>query len=219
MNAQNGNAYQEGRAPRGPQAAGSTGTRTKLSFDPPNVPTFVRPEKVPTQPVEGRNGPQFMWLFEGAGIAWFDPEFHHELCACLEVSGAAGLAITKKVRRGQSPTYEVQPVAEEPEPGQPAPQSWPRSRAEARANVPAVAQRRTAEVKKAQPPPYHHEEPVERETAPPCNAMSAALMEAVLAVAEVYGIANANGITWKPSSEDIRALAITIYIQAHGGRK
>ena len=220
----NGNAYQEGRAPaRGPAAATSRGTRTRLTFDPPNVPTFVRPEQVPTRTVDGRNGPQYMWLFEDEGIAWFDPDFHQELCACIETSGAAELAITKHVRKGQPPRYEVQPVAEETEPGTEftptreqqsnSPKSWPRSRAEAKANVPAVAQRRIQEVKKTLPPRAHHEEAVERETAPPCNGMAAALMEAMLAVHEVIAIATAHGVPWKPSSEDIRALAITIYIQ------
>lgn len=219
MNASNGNAYTEGRAPaRGPAAATSRGTRTRLTFDPPNVPTFVRPEQIPTRSVDGRNGPQYMWLFENEGIAWFDPDFHAELCACIETSGAAELAITKHVRKGQPPRFEVQPIAEESEPTQPAPISYPRSRAEAKANVPAVAARRIQEVKAAAPK-FHHEEASEKETAPPCNAMAAALMEAMLAVHEVIAIANAHSIAWKPSAEDIRALAITIYIQAHGGKR
>jgi hypothetical protein len=217
----NGNAYQEGRAPaRGPAAASSSGTRSRLTFDPPGVPTFVRPEMVPTRSVEGRNGPQYMWMFEGAGIAWFDPDFHQELCACIETSGAAELAITKHVRKGQPPRFEVQPVAEVDEQPQPpvTPRSWPRSRGEAKANVPAVAARRIQEVK-ARAPQHNHEEANERETAPPCNSMAAALMEAMLAVHEVIAIATAHGVPWKPSSEDIRALAITIYINQNGGRK
>jgi hypothetical protein len=227
----NGNGYQlpkaneQGRAQRAPQQI-SNGTRTKISFDPPRVPVLLRPESVPTRSVEGRDGPQYMWFFADNQVAWFDPDFHQEILACLEVSGCNEIAITKHVRRGQPPRFEVQPVRDETEqPGgyDPAPPPPPARRQ----SVAEVAARRIEEIKRSQAAPprgpseprFHHEEAIEAETAPHCNAMFTALMEAMMAVHEAIAIATAQGLTWKPTGEDIRALAITIYIQSHGGRK
>ena len=202
----NGNGRGAHSAP--PQSRpGFTNTRTKISFDPPRVPVCLTPEIVPTRSVDGRNGPQYMWFFKGDQVAWFDPDFHQEICACIETTGCRDIAITKHVRKGTPPRFEVQPIAEET--GEPAARPAPAQ----------TAARRIEEIRKGAPPRFHHEEPVERETAPPCNQMSAALMEAMLAVHEVLAIATAHGMPWKPSSEDIRALAITIYIQSNGGRK
>lgn len=230
------NATQNGGAAtrRAPQYFGTTAVQTKVTFDPPHVPVILRPTMVPTRPVPGKFGEQFKWEFEGDLVAWFDPDVHKEICACLEVAGCSEIAITKTVRRGEAPRFEVQPVRDETEGGHPAPP--PRSRAEARAQVPATAARRIEEIKAAAPnsnpfnsprdpaststrPRFHHEEAIEAETAPPSSTMAEALMEAMLAIHEVIAIATAHSIAWKPSSEDIRALAITIYIQKCGGRK
>lgn len=224
----NGNSYQEqGRAPRAHQAYfnggaknGAGSMREKISFDPPRVPVILRPENVPAHPVMGKFGEQYRWEFEGNQVAWFDPDVHKEICACLEVSGCNEIAITKHVRRGQQPRFEVQGVDDQTgQPARPAPAQ--------------TAARRIAEIQNGQPggydpaPPaprkplprvgpsrvWQNESASEAETAPPANAMAAALVEAIIACQEVIGIATANGIAWKPSSEDIRALAITIYIQ------
>ena len=208
---QNGN----GRGARAPQL--EQGTRTKITFDPPRVPVILTPEAIPANPVPGRNGPQYQWLFQGHQIAWFDPDVHNELIACIEVSGCRDIAITKHVRKGTPPRFEVQAVDDETEPAEPAPP--PRS-----APRPAPAQtaaRRINEIQRSQakPPRFIPEESVEAETAPPCNAMSEALMEAMLAVHEVAAITSAHGMAVSWRAEDIRALAITIYITKNGGRK
>ena len=223
MTTPNGNSYrdQNGRAPARPQL--EQGTRSKITFDPPRVPVILTPEAIPANPVPGRNGPQFQWLFQGHQIAWFDPDFHAELCACLEVSNCRDLAITKHVQRGQPPRFTVQGVADETEPQQPGGFDPPQPPPVPRRPTPAqTAARRIDEIKRSQAKPsrvWPTVEAAEAETAPPCNAMSQALMEAMLAVHEVLAIATAHGMPWKPSSEDIRALAITIYIHSNGGKK
>jgi hypothetical protein len=221
----NGNGYQlpqtnhQGRAQRAPQQI-SNGTRTKISFDPPRVPVLLKPENFPTRSVDGRDGPQYMWFFEGGQVAWFDPDFHEEIRSCMEVSNCTEIAITKHVRKGQRPRFEVQPVEEIQQPGGFDPAPPPPS--PSRPSVAQTAARRIDEIKRATPPqlPFTQQpEAPPNFATPPCNAMSAALMEAMLAVHEVIAIATAHAIAWKPSAEDIRALAITIYIQSHGGRK
>lgn len=208
----NGNAYEEGRATRGPQQFPASGTRTKITFDPPRVPVFLRPERVPTEAVQGRSGPQYMWLFEGDQIAWFDPDFHHEICACLEVSGAAEIAITKHVRRGTPPRFEVQAVAEIPEEEAAAPPPRPAPRSAPRPPAPAVtAARRIVEVKSslppAKPPRYHFEEAIEAETAPPSGQLEKALIEAITAAHAASAVAMANGIKFEPTSAQFIDLA------------
>ncbi len=121
----NGNAYNQtnGRGASAPPQQISNGTRTKVTFDPPRVPVFLIPEAVPANPVPGKNGPQFMWLFEENQIAWFDPDVHAEMCACLEMNPeGTELAITKHVRRGTPPRFEVQPVCQIEKPGFHTPQ-------------------------------------------------------------------------------------------------
>src|SRR5579863_799933 len=142
-----GNSYQERQgAPRpasyfnGGAKEGTSSLREKISFDPPRVPVILRPEKVPAHPVEGKFGPQFRWEFEGNQVAWFDPDVHREICACLEVSGCNEIAITKHVRRGQQPRFEVQGVDDlTREPARPAPA--------------ATAARRINEIQRSQPRP------------------------------------------------------------------
>lgn len=224
----NGNAYNAGGAPAARPASyftdqpGTKPTRTKVTFDPPRVPVILKPESIPTRTVDGKFGPQYQWFFEGNQVAWFDPDVHEEIKACIVVSDCTEVAITKHVRRGQQPRYEVQGVADEtrhaPEmSGSATPlRESSGSATPLRESRDQLAARRIDEVKKqnsqARPPRTGYEAPDERETAPLKNAMSHALIEAITAASEVVAIAHANAIEWKPSSEDIRALAITIYI-------
>lgn len=213
----NGNSYQEGRAPRGPQQI-SNGTREKVSFDPPRVPVFLRPEKIGLE-VEGRNGPQFLWLFEGNLIAWFDPPVHAEILACLEVSGASELAITKHVRKGTPPRFEVQAVREESESAEDEPPSAPPLRSQPRAaapparpapparSAPAPARTHVERSPNGRPPKFHYEEAIEAETAPPSSQLEKALIEAITAAHAASAVAAANGIKFEPTSAQFIELA------------
>jgi hypothetical protein len=225
MNNGNGNAYTEGRAtrayPSGNATLGQAPAQQKITFDPPRVPVILKPIQVPTRTVPGRDGDQYKWEFEGNQVAYFDPDVHEEICACLRIAECNEVAITKHVRKGQPPRYEVQPVRDE---------TQPTTHAE-------LVNRRVQEVKFTNrvqevktslppaPPPapaprsaprpsrvWPTEEAAERETAE-LSPMAKAIVEALLACQEVHAIANANGIKYTPSTDNINALAITIYIQ------
>jgi hypothetical protein len=219
MNNGNGNAYTEGRAtrayPSGNATLGQTPAQQKITFDPPRVPVILRPIQVPTRTVPGRDGDQYKWEFEGNQVAYFDPDVHEEICACLRIAECNEVAITKHVRKGMPPRYEVQPVRDE---------TQPTTHAE-------LVNRRVQEVKTSLPPQqpglapappprqaarpsrvWQNEETAERETAE-LSPMAKAIVEALLACQEVHAIANANGIKYTPSTDNINALAITIYIQ------
>jgi hypothetical protein len=202
----NGNSYQDRGAQARPQMKA---TRTKVTFDPPRVPVFLRPEAVPTNPVDGRNGPQFMWLFQDDQIAWFDPDFHAELIACLQMNPeGVELAITKHVRRGTPPRFEVQPVAEVQEPGGYDPPPPPLRREP----PPVTAARRIEEIKSSQAKPkYHFEEAIEAETHEPKESLTKALIAAITACHEAAAIANAVGIKFVPTPAQIIDLAKVLF--------
>lgn len=100
----NTNAYNAGgAAPRPPLPS-----QEKLTFDPPRVPVILTPANVEPVEVPGKFGRQWKWQFV-EGLAYFDPEVHVALIDVI-TGGARQVGITKKVTRGQPPTYEVQGV-------------------------------------------------------------------------------------------------------------
>lgn len=234
MNASNGYTDQRRGAPAPPQQI-SNGTRSKVTFDPPRVPVFLIPEAVPANPVPGKNGPQFMWLFEGNQIGWFDPDVHAEMCACLEMNPeGTELAITKHVQRGKSPRFEVQPVCQIEEPGFQAPQPQRREATQPggfdppppprhrpappplKETFPERQRTRPATVhverapegqRQTTPPKFRYEEAIEAETAPPASQLEKALIEAITAAHAASAVATANGIKFEPTSAQFIELA------------
>jgi hypothetical protein len=172
--------------PRG--SAQRLGERTKVTFDPPRVPVILTPDGMPTEPVQGKFGPQFRWNFEGQQVAWFDPDVHEQMRGLI-MRGAKSFAITKHVRRGEPPRFEVQPAED-------------LTRQAAAVAAPTSPRQRAARP--------HIEDPFDREGVPIENTMAGAIKEAITACEEAEFAA---------THEDVRALAITLFISRNGGKK
>jgi hypothetical protein len=177
----------------GAASSGAFGQREKIIFG--ESAQIVKLETEPAQATqsEGNWGPQFTYRLAGNKITWLDPDPHQKM---LELGAHAGdeLAIAKR-KRGRRYVWEVLPVQEEPTP---------------RAATPLPSDR---------PAPQFSTISAPRETAPPPirageriagNLMAAALKQAIEAcdLAEFHA-----------THDDVRALAITIYIHATEGKK
>ena len=185
----NGTQHNGGAPPRA--------TREKVAFET-NIPQVVTLEfDPPAEARDGNWGPQFMYFLEENRIMFAEPAVHEQILQ-LGCTRGATLAIVKR-KNGRQNAWEVNQVHggkfiahEKP------PVSAPRSHA------PASAPR----VQETAPPPLRA---ANESVGASGNLMAAALKEAMEAVA-LSGFEEA-------SREDIRALAITIYIGTTGGKR
>jgi len=168
--------------------------REKVTFAT-NVPQILTLEfNPPTEARDGRFGDQYMYFLGDGKIMWADPPLHEEIVRSGAKAGSE-IGICKRELRNAGRRHiqwEVGLVEEEP--AQPP----------AAIARPAIvsAPRATA------PPPIRAGS--ERIAG---NLMAAALKEAIEAVDAMEG----SGFNFDTS--DVRALAITIYINATGGKK
>jgi len=182
----------EGAAqPRGPRT-----TRTKVTFenDKPQVVTLEFDP--PTEPREGNWGPQYMYFLSGEQIGFFEPAVHAQIVA-LDCHAGDTIAITKR-KAGRANRWEVNAVVNGRmiTVGEPA-----REAAHQLASAPRA-------IRETAPPPIR---PGNESASTTGNTMAHALTQAMEAC-KLSGFEEA-------SREDIRALAITIYITLSGGRK
>jgi hypothetical protein len=171
--------------------------REKVMFQT-NLPQAVTLEfDPPTQARDGRFGDQFMYFLGDNRIMWADPPLHEEIKRSGAKAGSE-IGICKRALRNAGRRHIQWEVAVEEEPQQPPPVPRPP------ASAPAARPTRSAPRETAPPPIREGRERVSG------NLMAAALREAI----EACDLAE-----FDARPEDIRALAITIYINTIGGKK
>jgi hypothetical protein len=180
--------------------------REKVSFST-NIPVLVQLEFDPPQQARaGRFGDQFMYFLADQKIMWVEPEAHAEILRAGAVAGSE-LAICKRELRNAGRKHiqwEVVLQQEEPEPRQPA-HTAPPAAAEAFARAATPRPAASAAAPRSAP---RTSRPVTELVAG--NLMTAALRQAMEACEQAG---------FEARTEDVRALAITIYIAATGGKK
>lgn len=188
--------------------------RDKVQF-PTNTPVLLTldtdPQRAQAKP--GVRGDQYMYFFEGSQIAFVDPPVH----ALIVNSGAQRgdeIAITKRETRNgnrKGIAWDVELVQDEPNPHPGAPE-WAEP-----APAPAPAPKPASQAKSASAPA-----PAPASAPPSVLTMGGALIAAIDAIAEASRHASAKH-GWDeelPMDTDlIQKLAVTIYIQAHGGKR
>jgi hypothetical protein len=197
----------------------SRGARTKVIFEI-NAPVAITLEREPPSfSTPGNWGEQYMYSLEGHQIAFLEPEVHEEICN-LGARPGDTFTITKTkdgrknvwvVMRGDVAQQAAKAI-QAPAPAPPAP------RRGTPAATPAIAARIEAAKEENA---ARAELPAPRHVSG--NIMQAALCAALEATHAAEAFAEGIGANYRASSEDIRALAITIYIEitgsSHGGRK
>jgi hypothetical protein len=189
----NGNIHTEAALPRGPVTPRFA--RTKVQFET-NVPALITLERFPPQqPIDGKWGEQYMYSLAGQRVAFVEPEVHEQLIA-LDAQPGQNFTVTK-VREGRSNKWIV-------EAGDHASNLLAKVPAPAAAPAPP-APRPALEPPRSSPPP-----------AVSTAIMQAALCSAIEATHAAAHFAESIGASYRASSEDVRALAITIYIEVTG---
>lgn len=169
--------------------------RVKVTFEL-NIPQVVTLEfDPPAEPREGNWGPQYMYFCGENRIAFLDPPVHEQILA-LDAHAGDTLAIVKR-KSGRANRWEVNRVEAgrvQPAPPRPAPEA---------ARAPRETVRTPA--KSTSPPPIRegHEHIAG-------NLMASALKQAIEAC---------DLCEFAATHEDLRAMAISIYISATGGRQ
>ena len=191
------------------------GLREKVTFETNLPQTLILEFDPPSEPREGRFGPQFMYFMGGGRILWADPPLH----AAIVKSGAGAgeeIAVCKRESRPwpgakKHTAWEVETAA-----------TAARRAPEAIAATAAPTPQPAAATPPAATPAAPHAAPTPAKRAPATpaveisgrisgNLMTAALQQA-LEACEQSGFSDAR-------PDDVRALAITIYITATGGRQ
>jgi len=167
-----------------------TGLREKVQFQT-NVPVLLTLDHDDGQTATGRFGDQFMYTFDsGQRIAWLDPHVRDLILSTCARKGDQ-IAITKRETKDghrKAVRWEVQKVEEEPAPPPAAPKQ-PTAQAPQPAPLP-------------QAPGY----------TPNPTTLTGALTAAINAArsAEIY--AASIGLALRFTSEDVRAMAATLFI-------
>lgn len=208
-----------------PAAHPRGGQREKVIFQI-NSPVAITLERDrPSWPVDGNWGPQFMYSLEGDRVAFLEPEVHEQLLAANAQQGDT-FTITKTkdgrknvwvVMRGDVAAQAARAISA-PAPAQAQPTPLPMRRAPA--STPAINARiEAAEKENAATRAAREASPAPQRISG--NVMQAALVCAIEATHAAAAHAESIGASYRPSSEDVRALAITIYIEVtgSGGRK
>jgi len=165
--------------------------RTKLNFEI-NIPVVITLEfNPPEEERPGRFGPQFMYFVnDGLEIGFFDPPLHDAIVATGARAGDT-LAIVKR-RNGRATRWEVNQV----------------KGGKVIANAPPPEAQLVSAPSRRDPQRAANIQSELLST----NLMTAALRQAIEACEET-------GFAEKCHPEDVRAIAITIYISLCGGRQ
>ena len=217
----NGTTY-----PAPPPPRGGSGRREKVIFEI-NAPVAITLEREPPSfSTPGNWGEQFMYSLEGNRVAFVEPEVHD---AILAQHGQEGDTFTiTKCKDGRRNVWSVirGDVAEQAARAiqAPAPAPAPTARAgRERASTPAI-DARIAEAE-AQNAARRAAQPAQEAPRPPApgqtghvsqNVMQACLCAAIEATHQAAAFAEGIGATYRPTSEDVRAIAISMYIEITG---
>jgi hypothetical protein len=203
-------------------SGGGFGSREKVIFEL-NTPVTLKLEfDPPEESRPGMWGEQYQYKLAGNRIAWLEPALHAQLVENGARTGDTFHVCKRRVGRrteweiqlatssNSQPIATAAPLASAPRPvpqPQPAPRPQPQPEPEPPGPEPATARA---------PAPPEEERPIDaRNTARVSgNIMQAALRSAIDAAADAAGYAEGRGLQISMRTEDIRALAITIYIQA-----
>jgi hypothetical protein len=181
--------YQQNQRSNGGGAAAPQRDKVTFAINVPQVLTLEF--NPPTDAREGRFGDQFMYFLGENKILWADPPLHEEILRSGAKAGSEIGICKRELRNAGRRHIQWEVGVVEDEPAQPP-------TAVAR---PAIVSRPRAT---APPPIRAGSEHIAG------NLMAAALQQAIEAC-------ELSGFDARP--EDIRALAITIYIHATGGKK
>jgi hypothetical protein len=166
--------------------------REKVTFST-NTPVLVQLEfDPPTQARAGRFGDQYMYVLAENRIMWVEPEVHQEIVRTGAQAGSELAICKRELRNAGRKHIQWEVVTQEEEPPQeppPAPAPRPAASAAAPRSAPRTSRPVTELVSG--------------------NLMTAALKQAMEACQQAG---------FEARSEDVRALAITIYIAATGGK-
>jgi hypothetical protein len=179
-------------------------SREKVTFDP-NVPVTVTLEFDGGKQVQGRYGPQFLYWLDGQRSMFVDANVHEQIRATGAVAGDT-LEITRR-KKGRADEWEVVHILDEP--GQAAAPPPPPQTRRPSSPVPAAA---TAPRPTQQPAPA----PITRAT----TDLTAAFCQAIDALTEAREYGRRAGLDLRWDTGDVRAVAISIYIdKCKGGAR
>lgn len=198
--------------------------REKVTFSP-NIPTQVILDG-PGELQPSKNGDQeYRYFLDGQKIMWVPPEVHTQIQRHGAREGDA-ITITRVKAAGRTAsTWEVEHEAEEPaeaaiRSAETAPASrTPLPAAIRHAEAARIAQRRPQPPQL--PPPLIAADAQELAITPLHAQLFGSLAAAIDAAHDAEAYAQAHGLLVRFTAEDVRALAITAYIQTtrSGGRQ
>ncbi len=187
--------------------------RQKVTFDL-NTPQLLTLEfDPPSQAREGKWGEQYMYWLAEEKTLWAEPLLHAKIKATRATAGDQ-ILITKRKQKTQSGGYtvawEVQRVtAQDLARAQAALEAGHQLAQELPPPAPPKHQTKHAPRRLPPSPPLDKRLPAEKFTPPP-SRLADCLKEAIAAC---------NAAQFNATSEDVRCLAITLFIQANGGRR
>jgi hypothetical protein len=178
-------------------------SREKVTFDP-NVPVTVTLEFDGGKQVQGRYGPQFLYWLDGQRSMFVDANVHEQ----IKASGAAAgdtLEITRR-KTGRTEEWEVVHIVDEPQATAPPPATRRQS-----SPAPAAA---------AAPAPRPAQQPAPAPITRATTDLTAAFCQAIDALTEAREYGRRAGLDLRWDTGDVRAVAISIYIdKCKGGAR
>lgn len=180
------------------------GLRQKVVFQP-NIPITLMLDHSDGQPTTGRTGEQYMYTFDhSAKIAWLDPEVR-DLIVRTGARDGDRIAITKAERRDGAKKHVqwfVERVEDEPAP------------------PPAPAPRPAQPIRPGPDIPQPAAAPPQASNSAARAALADAFAIAVNVAAETEQLATRKGLALRFSAEDLRAIALSVFIgQTRGERR
>ncbi len=185
---------------------GTQSLREKIAFQA-NLPTLLTLDHPDGQPCAGRFGEQYMYTFDGGTkIAWLDPEVRNAILATGAGQGDQIFVTRNETRDGNKKrvTWNAERVEEEPR-AQPAPTPKP----------PATCTRPGPDA----PRPTAPAPQASSGNSAARAALADALAIAIDVAAEAEQLASRKGLAVRFAAEDIRALALTVYIGSSRGER
>lgn len=189
--------------------------RQKVTF-PPNIPTQIQLASE-GEPQENKAGEtEYRYFLSDHKIAWLPAEVH----AAIQRAGAGEgdtIVVTKQKAGKAAPTWAVETYAEEPAAAAlRAAETAPASRA------PSPQQQRAAAPQQPAAPQPAAQLAADAPELPTTAAdqLAAALLIAIDQATEAEAYARRKGLPVRWTSEDLRCMAITVYLEhARGGRR
>jgi hypothetical protein len=186
---------------------GTSSLREKIAFQA-NMPTLLTLDHSDGQPCAGRFGEQYMYTFDGGKkIAWLDPDVRKAILATGAGAGDQIFVTRNETREGNRKhvTWNVERVEDEPAQAPARPASKP----------PATCTRPGPDA----PRPTASAPQASSSNGAARAALADALAIAIDVAAEAEQLASRKGLAVRFQAEDIRALALTVYIGSSRGER